>query len=68
MAGYSDEIAKDAERAIMMPKARTDGEDYSDVDMSDDEENSQSKSESSSEDGPKIGIAGRKSSHLQKII
>jgi 18S rRNA (guanine1575-N7)-methyltransferase len=40
MAGYSDEIAKDAERAIMMPKARTDGEDYSDVDMSDDEENS----------------------------
>lgn len=68
MAGYSDEIAKDAERAIMMPKARTDGEDYSDVDMSDDEENSQSKSESSSEEGPKIGIAGRKSSHLQKII
>lgn len=30
MAGYSEEIAKEAEDAVMLPKARVDGEDYSD--------------------------------------
>ena len=35
MAGFSKDIADDAEKAIMMPKAREEGEDYSDV--SDDE-------------------------------
>ena len=53
MAGYSDEIAKDAEKAIMMPKARIDGEGYSENESSDEES-------SASEDGPKIGIAGKK--------
>ncbi len=59
MAGYSDEIAKDAEKAIMMPKAKIEGEGYSDdEDCSDDES-------SVSEDGPKIGIAGKK---ISKVI
>ena len=30
MAGYSEQIQKEAERAIMLPKARTEGEGYSD--------------------------------------
>lgn len=30
MAGYSDEIMKDAEKAIMLPKAKTEGDGYSD--------------------------------------
>ena len=32
MAGYSEEIMKDAEKAIMLPKARIEGEGYSDED------------------------------------
>jgi hypothetical protein len=38
MAGYSDEIAKDAEKAIMLPKARTEGDGYSDDEESDSDE------------------------------
>ncbi len=30
MAGYSDEIINDAEKAIMLPKAKLNGEGYSD--------------------------------------
>lgn len=35
MAGYSDEIVNDAEKAIMLPKARTEGEGYSEDEESD---------------------------------
>ena len=38
MAGYSEEIMKDAEKAIMLPKARTEGEGYSDDESSEDDE------------------------------
>ena len=38
MAGYSDEIMKDAEKAIMLPKARTEGDGYSDDEESNDED------------------------------
>ena len=37
MAGYSEEIIKDAEKAVYLPKAREDGEDYS-FDSNSDEE------------------------------
>lgn len=50
MAGYSDEIQKDAERAIMLPKARTEGEDYSDVSDSDDESDAEMASDDSSQE------------------
>jgi len=43
MAGYSDEIIQDAERAIMLPKAKIQGEGYSDDDS---EEESDSDDES----------------------
>lgn len=36
MAGYSDEIVQDAEKAIMLPKARTQGEGYSDDESEED--------------------------------
>jgi hypothetical protein len=36
MAGYSDEIVQDAEKAIMLPKARTQGEGYSDEESEED--------------------------------
>jgi len=45
MAGYSDEIIQDAEKAIMLPKARTEGDDYSDVE-SDEDEDEESSSQS----------------------
>jgi len=48
MAGYSEEIMKDAEKAIMLPKAKTEGEDYSD--SSEDEEMSDEDSASESEE------------------
>ena len=38
MAGYSEEIIKDAEKAVYLPKAREHGEDYSFESNSDDEE------------------------------
>ena len=52
----------------MLPQARTDGEDYSDVesDEEEDEEDS-SKSEDEEEKGPQVGVAGRKT-HLNKAI
>jgi 18S rRNA (guanine1575-N7)-methyltransferase len=66
MAGYSEEIMKDAEKAIMLPKARTEGEGYSDDESSedesmdeDDEDNSDEDSEDS-EDMRKKGEAGEK--------
>ena len=48
MAGYSEEIIKEAEEAVYLPKAKTDGEDYdfdedeqsdSDMDDQDDDDN-----------------------------
>jgi len=49
MAGYSEEIMKDAEKAIMLPKARTEGEGYSDDESSEDDE-SMDENESDAED------------------
>lgn len=57
MAGYSDEIAKDAERAIMMPSAKVDGDGYSDEESEEDES-------SASVEGPKIGVAGKKTAKV----
>ena len=61
MAGYSEEIMKDAEKAIMLPKARTEGEGYSDDESSEDEsmdeddESSESEESDESEDMRKKG-------------
>jgi hypothetical protein len=53
MAGYSDEIIQDAERAIMLPKARTEGDDYSDVESDDDDDDEEESSQSEEEEkGP----------------
>ncbi len=73
MAGYSEEITKDAEKAIMLPKARTEGDDYSDIEQNSDEDMEEGEEESgsneeSSEEGPKIGVAGRKTKGLSKVI
>ena len=62
MAGYSDEIINDAEKAIMLPKARL-GEGYSDneeMDSEDGESEQEEDDEDSEDKGPKVGIAGRK--------
>ena len=45
MAGYSEEIMKDATKAIMLPKARVDGDGYSDDESSDDENESMESNE-----------------------
>ena len=57
MAGYSEEIIKEAEEAVFLPKARTDGEDYnfnedesSCSDMSDDGADGEEKKEDGEED------------------
>ena len=60
MAGYSEEIIKEAEEAVYLPKARTEGEDYNfnedeDDDSNDDDEDMQDgdeeeKKEENSED------------------
>lgn len=70
MAGYSDEIQKDAEKAIMLPKARTEGEDYSDSDSDEEMESAESEqSEESSSDDEKIKVANKsKSDGLTKRI
>lgn len=57
MAGYSEEVIKEAEEAVYLPKARTEGEDYDyassddsdDSDMEDDDE--EREAESSDEEG-----------------
>lgn len=49
MAGYSDEIIQDAEKAIMLPTARTQGEGYSD-DESEDSDDSDESDESGEEE------------------
>ena len=52
MAGYSEEIAKDAEKAVMLPKAKLNGEGYSDCSDSEadsDEEDSDEDSEMGSD-------------------
>lgn len=49
MAGYSEEIMKDAEKAIMLPKARIEGEGYSDDESS--EEDSDEDEEMDSDEG-----------------
>jgi 18S rRNA (guanine1575-N7)-methyltransferase len=69
MAGYSEEIMKDAEKAIMLPKARTEGEGYSDDESSEDEsmeEESDEEESDESEDMRKkgeskqIGVANKR--------
>ena len=45
MAGYSEEIMKDAEKAIMLPTARTEGDDYSDLSSSDEDDEMDSDSD-----------------------
>jgi 18S rRNA (guanine1575-N7)-methyltransferase len=49
MAGYSDEIIQDAEKAIMLPTARTQGEGYSD-DESENSDESDSDDDSEEEE------------------
>jgi len=73
MAGYSDEINADAERAIMLPKARTEGDGYSDSEEDSDEEmgsegGESEQEEESSDDGPKVGVAGKKNANLNKTM
>lgn len=77
MAGYSDEIVNEAEKAIMLPKARTEGEDYSDIDSDEDSdadmedgesESEEEPSEDSEDNGPKAKVAGRKNNRLSKTI
>ena len=76
MAGYSDEIAKDAERAVMLPKARTEGENYSeseyesgdsDEDMDGSDSDEDEEASSSADDGPKVGVAGKKTKFSKTI-
>jgi 18S rRNA (guanine1575-N7)-methyltransferase len=50
MAGYSEEIMKDAEEAIMLPKARTEGEGYSDDESSDDDSSIEGSSDNQEDD------------------
>jgi len=59
----------------MLPKARTEGEDYSDDDSSNDDSDDesmdsdeQSNSEDDSDNGPKVGVAGKKSTKMNKTI
>mmetsp|Transcript_25081 Transcript_25081/g.33629 ORF Transcript_25081/g.33629 Transcript_25081/m.33629 type:complete len:84 (+) Transcript_25081:564-815(+) len=40
MAGYSEQIIKEAEEAVYLPKARTEGEDYNYSSSSDEDEDS----------------------------
>ena len=63
MAGYSEEIIKDAEKAVFLPKAREEGEDYDfdsdeddeegddDQDMEDDEDGGDKEEDDDSSDG-----------------
>jgi 18S rRNA (guanine1575-N7)-methyltransferase len=67
MAGYSEEIMKDAEKAIMLPKARTEGEGYSDDESSDEDDSMEdsdksesAEEESAEEDMRKKGEKGEK--------
>lgn len=50
MAGYSEEIMKDATKAVMLPKARLEGEDYSDIESSDEEDESMESNEDDDDD------------------
>ena len=50
MAGYSEEIMKDAEKAIMLPTARTEGDGYSDDESSEDESMDEDDSEESEDE------------------
>ena len=56
MAGYSEEIIREAEQAVFLPKARTEGEDYDfdsseeDSDMDENEEDKEEESDSDDDD------------------
>jgi len=50
MAGYSEEIMKDAEKAIMLPKARIEGEGYSDDESSEEDEDEEMDSDEGEEE------------------
>lgn len=81
MAGYSDEIINDAQKAIMLPKAKVTGEGYSDdseagsdEDMEEGEDEQEEQEDESEEDfkreqekKSKIGVAGRKN-HTSKTL
>lgn len=83
MAGYSEEIAKDAEKAVMLPKAKLTGEGYSDCSdsseeeesdesMSDDEKDSDEDSNSddniSGKKGKKKVVVAQKNTRMAKTI
>ena len=52
MAGYSEEIIKEAEEAVYLPKARQDGEDYNfDEDAEDDDDSDMEDDEEEKKDG-----------------
>ena len=51
MAGYSEEIMKDAEKAIMLPKARIEGEGYSDDESSEEDSEEDEDEEMDSDEG-----------------
>lgn len=68
MAGYSEEIINEAQKAIFIPKGK-DGEGYSDeedADMEEGEDEQQDMDESSEEE-KKIGVA-KKKQHMSKTI
>ena len=50
MAGYSEDIMKDAQKAIMLPKARTEGDGYSDDESSNEDESMEESNKSESEE------------------
>lgn len=62
-AGYSEEIHKDAEKAVLLPKARIHGEDYSFEESSEEESSSEDEemdgSDDSDEDGTVDGKKGK---------
>lgn len=49
MAGYSEEIIKEAEEAIYLPKARNQGEDYNFADSSEDDDDADADEEGDSD-------------------
>lgn len=55
MAGYSEEIIKEAEEAVFLPKARTDGEDYNFNEDDSDDSNSDMQDDGDAEEEKKEG-------------
>lgn len=55
MAGYSEEIIREAEEAVFLPKARTDGEDYNFNEDDSDDSNSDMQDDGDAEEEKKEG-------------